>query len=217
MFLPRAADVYGTRRVMDELRHIVLSVVSAVGELATELAAEAIVYAILGAIMLAGVVPIYLVLKKITGSKTTFSQDLQESFTARPRHTPGTLKVLPTLDSVESIILKVYKYVLILAVILATAFMVWLFADPKRDYERNFMRLYLGIGYLFLLGWAAGSLAMIRKRRQERAGGKVPKSVPTTQRALAEFRMSPLQVATAVAVFLAGIALFTVMLMLSNA
>jgi hypothetical protein len=35
-------------------------------------------------LMLAGVLPIYFILKKISGSKTTFAEDLQESVKARP-------------------------------------------------------------------------------------------------------------------------------------
>lgn len=171
-------------------------------------------YLILGAIMLAGVVCIYLVLKKVTGSKTTFAEDVQISLTARHQPTPETLKVLSSLDSVESILLRVYKYSLILVLVLATAFMVWLFVDPRRDYERNFMRFYLGIGYLFLIGWAGGTLVTIRRRRQERGGGNVHVTVAKAQPAVSEFRMSPMQVATAVAVFLAGIALFSILLML---
>jgi hypothetical protein len=61
-----------------------------------ELLGWAIGFGIVALLMLAGVVPIYFILKKISGSKTTFAEDVQEAYTAaRPQPRPlGGAKVL---------------------------------------------------------------------------------------------------------------------------
>jgi hypothetical protein len=135
-----------------------------------ELLGWAIGLGIVALLMLAGVLPIYFILKKkkkISGSKTTFAEDLQEAYTARPR--PETLGMLSTLDSVESIILQVYKYVLIIGLVLGSVFIVWFFfIGVQNDSERGLLRLYFGAAYLSLVIWVVGSFVMI-KRRQARS------------------------------------------------
>jgi|SRR6266508_1991243 len=133
-----------------------------------ELLGWAIGFGIVALLMLAGVLPIYFILKKISGSKTTFAEDLQEAYTARPQPRPETLGMLSTLDSVESIVLQVYKYVLIIGLILGSVFIVWFFINVQNDSERSFLRLYFGAAYLFLVIWVVGSFVMI-KRRQARS------------------------------------------------
>ena len=86
-------------------------------------------------LMLAGVLPIYFILKKISGSKTTFAEDLQESFKARPQHRPETLGMLSALDSVESIFLQIYKYLLLIALVLGSVFIVWFSIGVQNDSE----------------------------------------------------------------------------------
>jgi hypothetical protein len=131
-----------------------------------EVVGEAIGFGIVALLMLVGVLPIYFIVKKITGSKTTFTEDLQEYFTARPQARPETLRTLSTLDSVESIVLQVYNYVLIIGLILGSVFIVWFFINVQNDSERSFLRLYFGAAYLFLVIWVVGSFVMIKRRRQ---------------------------------------------------
>jgi hypothetical protein len=50
-----------------------------------ELLGSAIGFGITALLFLAGVLPIYFILKKISGSKTTFAEDLKDAFTARSR------------------------------------------------------------------------------------------------------------------------------------
>ena len=135
---------------------------------------EVIGLVIVGLLMLAGVLPIYFIMKKISGSKTTFSEDLQEFLTARPQRQsrPETLRLLSALDSVESVVLQVYKYALILAVVLGSVFIVWFFNSTQNDAERDFLRLYFGGGYLFLVFWVVGSFVMIKRRRARISGGQ---------------------------------------------
>jgi len=61
--------------------HILSTIMAGSGEVV----GEAIGFGIVALLMLAGVLPIYFIVKKITGSKTTFTEDLQEYFTARPQ------------------------------------------------------------------------------------------------------------------------------------
>ena len=133
-----------------------------------ELIGSGIGFGITALLFLAGALPIYFILKKISGSKTTFAEDLKELYTARHQPRPKTLRMLSALDSVESGVLEVYKYVLILGLVVGSVFIVWFFLNVQNDSERSFLRLYFGAGYLFLVVWVVGSLAMI-KRRQARS------------------------------------------------
>jgi hypothetical protein len=140
-----------------------------------ELLGSLIGLAIVALLMVAGVLPIYFIMKKVSGSKTTFAEDLREYFTARPQSQPRpeTLGLLSALDSVESIVLQVYKYALILGLVLGTVFIVWFFTGAQNDAERNYLRLYLGVGYLLLLFWVVGSLVMINRRQARRPGEQI--------------------------------------------
>jgi hypothetical protein len=100
--------------------------------------------------------PIYFVLKKISGSKTSFAEDLQEYLTARPQPRPETLRMLAKLDSVESTFVEIYKYLLIIALTLGSVFIVWFFINVQNDAERSFLRFYFGVD---IWCWSSGSLA----------------------------------------------------------
>jgi hypothetical protein len=124
-------------------------------------------FGITAVLFIACVLPIYFVLKKISGSKTTFTEDLREYLRWQPPPRPETSRMLSKLDSVESIFLEIYKYVLILALILGSVFIVWFFINVHNDAERSFLRLYFGGAYLFLVFCVVGNLVAI-KRRQAR-------------------------------------------------
>jgi hypothetical protein len=79
------------------------------------------------------------------------------------------LRILSTLDSVESTFLEIYKYVLILGLILASVFIVWFFTNVPNDAERGFLGIFFGAGYLFLLFWVVGNLVMIKRRQARRS------------------------------------------------
>jgi hypothetical protein len=130
-----------------------------------ELIGSAIGFGIVALLFFACLLPIYFILKKISGSKTTFAEDLQEFFSARPQPRPETLPVLSRLDSVESTLLQFYKYVLIIGLVLGTLFIIWFFINVQHDAEASFLRLYFGGAYLFLVVWVVGSLVMIKRRR----------------------------------------------------
>jgi hypothetical protein len=152
---------------MDHIRSIIKAAFAGSEEFLGWLIGLGIVALLMGA----GVLPIYFIMKKISGSKTTFAEDLHEYFTARPQSRPETLGMLSALDSVESIVLRVYKYALILGLVLGSVFIVWLFISTQNDAERSFLRLYFGAAYLFLVFWVVGSFVMI-KRRQARISGE---------------------------------------------
>lgn len=141
--------------------------------------------ALVALLMLAGVLPIYFILKKISGSKTTFAEDLQEYFTARPPSRPETSRMLSALDSVDSIVLQVYKHALILGLVLGSVFIVWFFITTQNDAERSFLRLYFGAAYLFLLFWVVGSFVMInRQQARKSSAGMTQTASPVPEPAI---------------------------------
>jgi hypothetical protein len=77
--------------------------------------------------------------------------------------------MLSTLDSVESTVLEIYKYVLIVGLVLASAFIGWLFINAHNDAARSFPQFYFGAGYLLLVVWVVGNLVMIKRRQARRA------------------------------------------------
>jgi hypothetical protein len=202
-----------------------------------ELLGWAIGLGIVALLMLAGVLPIYFILKKITGSKTTFAEDLQKYFTARPQPRSETLRMLSTLDSVESIVLQVYKYVLIIGLILGSVFIVWFFINVQNDSERSFLRLYFGAAYLFLVIWVVGSFVMIQRRqarsshdRMTQTASPVPespigasvapapppgvKAAPSKDAPPAPSALTPQQIVIVVMVFVFAVGTFSVILLM---
>jgi hypothetical protein len=149
------------RGFMDHIRSIIMAAFGG----GAELVGWAIGLGITAVLFVVCALPIYLMLKKLSGSKTTFAEDLQEYLTARPQPRPETLRMLSTLDSVESTFLQIYKYVLIIALVLGSVFIVWFFINVHNDAERSFLRLYFGAAYLFLVFWVVGNLAMINRRQ----------------------------------------------------
>jgi hypothetical protein len=123
---------------------------------------------ITAALFIVCALPIYFVLKKISGSKTTFAEDLKEYLAWRPQPRPETSRMLSSLDSVESAVLEIYKYVLIVGLVLASVFIGWLFINAYNDATRTFPQFYFGAAYLLLVVWVVGNLVMI-KRRQARS------------------------------------------------
>lgn len=115
--------------------------------------------------------PIYFILKLMSGSKTSFTEDLKEylAWRWRPQPRPETSSMLSTLDSVESTVLEIYKYLLIIALVLGSVFIVWFFINVQNDAERSFLRLYFGVAYLVLVFWVIGNLVTIKRRQARRS------------------------------------------------
>jgi hypothetical protein len=130
---------------------------------------EIIGFGITAVLFIVCVLPIYFILKKISGSKTTFTEDLKEYLAWRPQPRPETSGMLSTLDSVESTVLEIYKYVLILGLVLASVFIGWLFINAHNDAARSFPQLYFGAAYLLLVVWVVGNLVMIKRRQARRS------------------------------------------------
>ena len=186
-----------------------------------EVVGEVIGLGIVALLMVAGVLPIYFIMKKISGSKTTFAEDLHEYLTARPQPRPEALGVLSALDSVESSVLQVYKYALILGLVLGSVFIVWFFISTQNDAERSFLRLYFGAAYLFLVFWVVGSFVMI-KRRQARS---LPAGMTQTNSIVPEppirgsvdpapSALTPQQIVIVVMVFLFAVGTFSVIVLM---
>jgi len=155
----------------------------------------------------------------------------------RPQHRPETLGILSALDSVESIFLQIYKYLLLIALVLGSAFIVWFFIGVQNDSERSFLRLYFGAAYLFLVFWVVGSFAMI-KRRQARSSpagmtqtaSPVPEppigasvdpapppginAAPSKDARPAASALTPQQIVIVVMVFLLAVGTFSVILLM---
>jgi hypothetical protein len=132
---------------------------------------EIIGFGITAVLFVVCALPIYFILKKISGSKTTFTEDLKEylAWRWRPQPRPETSRILSTLDSVESTVLEIYKYVLILGLVLASVFIGWLFINAHNDAARSFPQLYFGAAYLLLVVWVVGNLVMIKRRQGRRS------------------------------------------------
>ena len=132
---------------------------------------EIIGFGITAVLFIACVLPIYFIFKLMSGSKTSFTEDLKEylAWRWRPQPRPETLRILSTLDSVESTVLEIYKYVLIVGLVLASAFIGWLFINAHNDAARSFPQFYFGAGYLLLVVWVVGNLVMIKRRQARRA------------------------------------------------
>ena len=209
--------------------HIISTIMAGSGEVL----GEVIGFGIVALLFLAGVLPIYFILKKVSGSKTTFAEDLKEYLTARPQPRPVTVGLLSTLESVESMVLQVYKYVLIIGLILGSVFIVWFLIATQNDAERSFLRLYFGAAYLFLVFWVVGSFVVI-KRQQARNSGEqtspVPepairasvdpapppgvKAAPLKDAGLAPSALTPKQIVIVVMVFVFAAATFSVILLM---
>lgn len=199
-----------------------------------EVLGEVIGFGIVALLFLAGVLPIYFIMKKVSGSKTTFAEDLKEYLTAQPwpQPRPETSGLLSTLDSVESIVLQVYKYVLIVGLILGSVFIVWFFIATQNDAERSFLRLYFGAGYLFLVFWVVGSFVVIKRRqvRMTQTAFPVPeppirasvdpapppgvKAAPSKDAHPAASALTPQQIVIVVMVFMFAVGSFSVILLM---
>ena len=201
-----------------------------------ELLGEIIGFGIVALLFLAGVLPIYFILKKVSGSKTTFAEDLKEYLTARPQPRPETVGLLSTLNSVESIVLQVYKYVLILGLILGSVFIVWFFITTQNDAERGLLRLYFGAAYLFLVVWVVGSFVVIKRRqvrntREQTSSVPKPairasvdpapppgvKAAPLKDAGPAPSALTPKQIVIVVMVFVSAVATISVILLMARA
>ena len=198
-----------------------------------ELIGEIIGFGIVALLFIAGVLPIYFILKKVSGSKTTFAEDLKEYLTARPQPRPEAIGLLSTLDSVESIVLQVYKYVLILGLILGSVFIVWFFIATQNDAERSFLRLYFGAAYLFLVFWVVGSFVVIKRQQAPRSSEQTSsvlkpsiransdpvsppgvKAAPSKDAGPVQSALTPQQIVIVVMVFVFAVATFSVILLM---
>jgi hypothetical protein len=77
------------------------------------LVGEIIGFGIAAGLFVLCVLPIYFILKLMSGSKTSFTVNLKEylAWRWRPQPRPETSRMLSTLDSVESTVLEIYKCV----------------------------------------------------------------------------------------------------------
>ena len=69
------------------------------------------------------------------------------------------------LDHVESGLITFYRYFLYLLLLAVTGFGIFLLRKLSNDPNQNFMRLYIGIGYLMFLVWVACELWKLHWRR----------------------------------------------------
>jgi hypothetical protein len=132
---------------------------------------EIIGFGIAAGLFVLCVLPIYFILKLMSGSKTSFTEDLKEylAWRWRPQPRSETSRMLSTLDSVESTVLEIYKYVLILGLVLASVFIGWLLINAHNDAARSFPQLYFVAAYLLLVVWVVGNLVMIKRRQARRS------------------------------------------------
>jgi hypothetical protein len=132
---------------------------------------EIIGFGITAVLFIVCVLPSYFILKLMSGSKTSFTEDVKEylAWRWRPQPRPETSRMLSTLDSVESTVLEIYKYVLILGLVLASVFIGWLFINAHNDAARSFPQRYFGAAYVLLVVWVVGNLVMIKRRQARRS------------------------------------------------
>ena len=119
--------------------------------------------------------PVYFVIKKFRlgpqrwHKNTTFREDLKEAIAWRPSAADYARSPLALeLNEVGTNLRTVFQYVLGFVMIAATIFIVWFFAQLPHDSNRAFLQMYFGIGYLCVMGWAAGQLFSMQREKRSR-------------------------------------------------
>jgi len=145
-------------------------------ELLGELVSEVLVPALLLVAVVILAMPIYFILKKLSGRKTTFREDVWEAF-----FTPAAMRppspLVQELDSVRSGLETVGVYLLYSAIALVTGFIFYFFVKLPHDPNRAFLEVFFGVGYLVFMLFAVGQVFALKSRR--RAHGANRRAVTT--------------------------------------
>ena len=145
-------------------------------ELLGELVSEVLVPALLLVAVVILAMPIYFILKKLSGRKTTFREDVWEAF-----FTPAAMRppspLVQELDGVRSGLETVGVYLLYSAIALVTGFIFYFFVKLPHDPNRAFLEVFFGVGYLVFMLFAVGQVFALKSRR--RAHGANRRAVTT--------------------------------------
>ncbi len=110
-------------------------------ELLGELVSEVLVPALLLVAVVILAMPIYFILKKLSGRKTTFREDVWEAFIAPAAMRPPS-PFVKELDNVRSGLETVGVYLLYSAIALVTGFIFYFFVKLPHDPNRAFLEVF---------------------------------------------------------------------------
>jgi hypothetical protein len=156
---------------MDFLRWLWDGAAGFVADLLREAAGGLLGPVIVGAIALALLAPIYLVLKMMNfrGKRhTSFRDDFLEALHP-PKPTAEQLETARHLEELGDEVRSIYRYLLVGGIALFTGFAFFLFLKAGQEAESNFLRFYLIVVFLLFLGWALNQLHDSRPRRKRNA------------------------------------------------
>ena len=145
-------------------------------EMLGELIRELLVPALLLLVLLVFAIPVYFVLKKLSGRKTTFPEDLWRAPVQRPAAAPRN-QFVKELEDVRSGLQTVGVYLVCGAIVLVTGFIFYFFATLKDDANKAFVQFYFGVGYLVFMLFAVGMVFELkygRGARRRRAQSRRP-------------------------------------------
>src|SRR5712692_2431346 len=134
-------------------------------ELLGELVSEVLVPALLLVALLILSMPVYFIMKKVSGRKTTFREDVWEAFITPPVMRPPS-PFVQELDEVRSGLETVGVYLLYSVIALVTGFIVYFFVTLLQDPKRAFLQVFFGVGYLVFMLFAFGQVCALKSRRR---------------------------------------------------
>src|SRR5712692_10774097 len=134
-------------------------------ELLGELVSEVVVPALLLVAVLILAMPVYFIMKKVSGRKTTFREDIWEAFITPPASRPPS-PFVQELNNVRSGLETVGVYLLYSAIALVTGFIVYFFVKLPHDSNRAFLQAFFGVGYLLFMLFAVGQVFALKSRRR---------------------------------------------------
>ena len=148
-------------------------------ELLTALKQGAVELLVIGALLLIAVVlalPIYFVMKKFRlGPKhwrfdNTLMEDIREAHEWKGPNLEeyGRNSFVKGLDEVQIGLQTFYQYFLWFVLVAASVFVIFFFAGLKNDSSRGFLLFYLGVGYLFVAGFAISGIWSTRRQQRDR-------------------------------------------------
>ena len=137
------------------------------GELGSELVTDVLVPALLLLVAVILTLPIYFIIKKVSGSKTTFGEDVWKALTAQQQPARPS-PYLEELSGLRSGLETMGLYVMYGAIVLVTGFIIYFFATLRDDANKAFLQAVFGIGYLVFMLFAVGQALAIKSGRVQR-------------------------------------------------
>lgn len=137
-----------------------------------EAAAGAVELLVIGVLLLIVIVlslPLYFLMKKMSGSKTTFREDVKEAIEWRfDARAAAANPVVQQIDKVSGVVENLYRYILYGVLGAVTAGYVWFLVRFRGDSSYEFLAFYFSIGYVLFLLWTGSQFWQLRRRKESR-------------------------------------------------